>query len=256
MSKIILQAHRGVSTDYPENTMSAFLGAVVQGYPIIETDPIYTKDGEIVLFHDKTLNRTARYPDGTSLKQEVAISELSYDEAQLYDYGIWFGPQFKGERLVKLADLLMFASKHRVEIKIDNKIQAFPLPMLKRLFEIIESSSAQVGITSSDVTFVKMVHDRLPHAPIHYDGIVTETVLQELSALIPRERLTVWLPYPTKHNAWVRIPFVNETMAELVKKYARLGLWILSEESEYEDAARRFQPDVVETTGKLKPQKC
>ena len=31
-----LQAHRGVSTDYPENTMPAFAGAVEQGYDIIE----------------------------------------------------------------------------------------------------------------------------------------------------------------------------------------------------------------------------
>ena len=34
-----LQAHRGVSTDAPENTMAAFRMAVEQGYDIIEFDP-------------------------------------------------------------------------------------------------------------------------------------------------------------------------------------------------------------------------
>ena len=47
-----LQAHRGVSTDCPENTMAAFREAVSQGYDVIEFDPKFTRDGEIVVLHD------------------------------------------------------------------------------------------------------------------------------------------------------------------------------------------------------------
>ena len=42
---IKLQAHRGVSSEYPENTLAAFRASVEQGYDIIECDPKYTKDG-------------------------------------------------------------------------------------------------------------------------------------------------------------------------------------------------------------------
>ena len=45
-----LQAHRGVSYEYPENTMIAYQAAIDQGYGIIELDPKYTADGKIVNF--------------------------------------------------------------------------------------------------------------------------------------------------------------------------------------------------------------
>ncbi len=253
MKKPILQAHRGVSTDYPENTAAAFIGAVLQGYPIIETDPMYTKDGVIVLLHDRSLNRTARYPDGRELEAPVLLPEITYEEGNGYDYGIWFGEKFKGEPLPKLSDLLRFAAEFDVEIKLDNRIQDFPEEILERLFQLVEASPAKVGFTTSRLSFAERVHERLPSAGIHYDGEVTEEVLQTLSSMVPPEKLAVWLPYPTVHNTWVQIPFVSEALAALVKNYARLGLWILSEEADYQDAIRRFQPDIVETTGGLKP---
>ena len=46
MKNIKLQAHRGVSSDCPENTMAAFRCAALQGYDVIELDPDYTKDGK------------------------------------------------------------------------------------------------------------------------------------------------------------------------------------------------------------------
>ena len=55
-----LQAHRGVCTEAPENTMAAYRLAVAQGYDIIEFDPKCTKDDMWVVHHDMTLNRTCR----------------------------------------------------------------------------------------------------------------------------------------------------------------------------------------------------
>ena len=59
-----LQAHRGVSTDYPENTLAAFDAAADEGYAIVECDPKYTGDGVIVMHHDRTTARTGRSADG------------------------------------------------------------------------------------------------------------------------------------------------------------------------------------------------
>ena len=56
---VALQAHRGVSTDAPENTFAAFEAAVKQGYDIIELDPKFTLDNQCVILHDKNLKRTA-----------------------------------------------------------------------------------------------------------------------------------------------------------------------------------------------------
>ncbi|WP_026652228.1 glycerophosphodiester phosphodiesterase family protein [Butyrivibrio proteoclasticus] len=62
----VLYAHRGLhdnSSDAPENTMAAFKKAVDAGYGI-ECDVQLTKDGVPVIFHDFTLGRVLRYPEG------------------------------------------------------------------------------------------------------------------------------------------------------------------------------------------------
>ena len=73
MKKIRLQAHRGVSTDAPENTFAAFRMSVEQGYDIIELDTKYTKDGVCVVLHDTTLNRTCRFSGGEKLSDEPPL---------------------------------------------------------------------------------------------------------------------------------------------------------------------------------------
>jgi glycerophosphoryl diester phosphodiesterase len=52
-------AHRGgIVEGYPENTLAAFRHAITSGAAIIEIDLRGTKDGEVVIMHDETLNRT------------------------------------------------------------------------------------------------------------------------------------------------------------------------------------------------------
>ena len=53
----IVYAHRGASEYAPENTMSSFYLGLQQGANGIETDIRRTKDGVLVLFHDRTLER-------------------------------------------------------------------------------------------------------------------------------------------------------------------------------------------------------
>jgi len=52
-------AHRGLSDYYPENTMKAFLHALELPFDGIETDVQMTKDGQLILLHDATINRTS-----------------------------------------------------------------------------------------------------------------------------------------------------------------------------------------------------
>ena len=50
-------AHRGFSGKYPENTMLAFQKAVEIGADGAELDVQLTKDGEVVIIHDETIDR-------------------------------------------------------------------------------------------------------------------------------------------------------------------------------------------------------
>lgn len=91
-------AHRGASGYAPENTRAAFQRAVDMGITEVETDVHLTRDGELVLLHDHTLERTT---DGAG-----PPGEQSMDELRRLDAGGWFGAAFAGQRLIHLDDLL------------------------------------------------------------------------------------------------------------------------------------------------------
>ena len=56
MSYVRLQAHQGVESECPGNTMSSFRAAVEQGYEMIELDLGVTKDGRFITMHNETIN--------------------------------------------------------------------------------------------------------------------------------------------------------------------------------------------------------
>ena len=73
-----LYAHRGLFDNrngVPENSMAAFQRAVEAGFGM-ELDVQLTKDGQLVVFHDKTLSRMCG--------ADVCLSDLSYEETQRY----------------------------------------------------------------------------------------------------------------------------------------------------------------------------
>ena len=79
------QAHRGVSSEYPENTMPAFYAAWEQGYHVLEIDPRFTSDGQCVAFHDNTINRTCRTADGKEIEEKTVIEDVSWDMLKTLD---------------------------------------------------------------------------------------------------------------------------------------------------------------------------
>jgi len=91
-------AHRGASNTHPENTLAAFKEAIRLGAQMIEFDVALTKDGELVLMHDSTLDRTI---DGSGPVKEKTLAEL-----RQLDAGSWKGAQFRGERIPTLDEAL------------------------------------------------------------------------------------------------------------------------------------------------------
>lgn len=255
MEKIELQAHKGVSSECPENTMSAFRCAVMQGYNVIELDLEYTKDKKIVVLHDKLINRTARNKDGTPPDGEININEITYEDALRYDFGVAVSNKYRGEKIPLFKEVLKMTKETKIHLKIDNKIQSFPEEILCLFFLQIKEYTEYVSVTSNNVEFIKICLKEAPGIGIDYDGEVTEEVLNTLSVLVPRKRLTVWLPHRCENTLWVKLPFADEKTAELVRKYAKFGIWLLSDYRSFYEAAERFKPDIIETDGTIKPMK-
>ncbi len=91
-------AHRGFSGRAPENTLAAIREAILIGADMAEIDVTLSSDGEIVVIHDETLDRTT---SGTGEVSRFTLSEL-----QAMDAGSWFSQQFAGERIPTLEEVL------------------------------------------------------------------------------------------------------------------------------------------------------
>jgi glycerophosphoryl diester phosphodiesterase len=94
LRKVELVAHRGASGYAPENSIAAFQLALDYKADIIELDVHQSKDGEAIVIHDATLERTT---NGTGSVVDFPTSEL----IQL-DNGTWFNPEFSNERIPTL----------------------------------------------------------------------------------------------------------------------------------------------------------
>ncbi len=257
MNRVILQAHRGVSTEYPENTMSAFRAAVAQGYGIIELDPKFTSDDHCVILHDSTVNRTGRRRDGAPLPDSLPISALTLNEARELEFGGWFSPVFSGEPLPLLGDALSLSRETGVPLKIDNVIERFTESQRALLFgEIRQAGLADhIGITCSTIGFARRAVEALPRATIHYDGFVDEETLETIKGALADNDLCVWLRFDNRMTSWNRNPPATRELARLVHRFAKLGVWILSERQEYDRAVGELGADIIETTGALKPER-
>lgn len=246
------QAHRGVSTEYPENTLPAFRAALEQGYAYIETDPHFTADGQCVLLHDCDLNRTCRLADGSPLPEKVTIEHISYAEALQYDAGIALAPEFRGTKIPLLSQLLDLTRDTVAVVKIDNRFQGFTPEQKEAMFAIIRESGAKVAVTCSNLDTVRLVRQRLPECEIHYDGYVDEEYVRACRELVGSGEFYVWLGLDRPQISWVKVPKASPALCAMVKKYAHLGIWILSTPEELTDAAA-LGADLIETTGSLKP---
>lgn len=247
-----MQAHRGVCTECPENTMPAFRRAWEQGYPIIELDPKFTADDVCIVLHDFTVNRTCRTAEGEAFEGEIPVADLTWEQVQALDAGLWFAEEFRGTKVPTLSEVLTFAKGKGIHVKIDNVFARFPEHQQDILFDVVEKSGADAGFTCPDIATIKNVAARFPRATIHYDGFVDQATLEEVSSALAENPLIVWLPFDNDITAWCKLPKASREMCEMAHKYGRVGVWLLHEEEDRR-AAERFGADIIETTGSLKP---
>ena len=101
-------AHRGYSGAYPENTLSSFAGAYAAGAQTVEFDVRKTKDDQLVIYHDDTLQRFTG--------DQTTIADHTYDELLQIDAGEWFGREYRLERIPTLDQTLALLSSTNMRI--------------------------------------------------------------------------------------------------------------------------------------------
>ena len=109
-------AHRGDSAHCPENTLASFASALEIGAAYAEFDVHLTRDGEVVVIHDATLDRTT---SGRGAVRNLTLSEIRKYSA---GYPSRFGSTYAGERVPTLGEvlgLLRERARAMIEIKPD-----------------------------------------------------------------------------------------------------------------------------------------
>jgi glycerophosphoryl diester phosphodiesterase len=94
---MIVIGHRGASGHAPEHTFASWDRALELGVDYIEQDLQMTSDGELVVMHDATLDRTTSGSGDVIARSLAEIKEL--------DAGSWFDPRFHGERVPSLREV-------------------------------------------------------------------------------------------------------------------------------------------------------
>lgn len=167
MTRII--AHRGNSSEAPENTTASFESAISAGANLLECDVQMTSDGHIVVIHDPTLDRTAGRPGDVRL--------LSLAEVQAADVSCpgLFGAAFSPQRVLTLSELLVSIrgrARLMVEIKKDSSQESSDVFERRIAAEIVKSGvrvspdmETDVAILSFSSRILERMAAILPDAP-------------------------------------------------------------------------------------------
>lgn len=128
---ISVAAHRGNSKYCPENTIAAFKSAMELNPDMLEIDLHMTKDGEIIMMHDHTVDRTT---NGSGLIREKTLAEM-----KALDAGSWKGEQFAGEQVPTFREFLEFL-KDYPEVLVNVELKDYPAHSGDFAYESAEKS--------------------------------------------------------------------------------------------------------------------
>lgn len=168
----VVWAHRGASKLVPEETPSAYRQALADRADVLEGDVAQTKDGELVVIHDDTLNRTTNVEDVFPDRAPWNVRDFTLGEIKQLDAGSWFSPEYAGERILTLRE--WFALNNR---------RAGLAPEMKNpdLYPgIVENVAAELERWG----YTRDLRAR-NGAPLIYVQSFSEPALRELDALLP-----------------------------------------------------------------------
>lgn len=164
---MLIMAHRGYPLVAPENTLSSIKKAIDLNPEYLEIDVHLSKDGEIIVCHDETLDRTT--------DKIGRIDSLTLDEIRSACAGGWFSDRYRGEGIPTLLEVLHIMPKSitlNIEIKEDQDGR-----LLDRLRGLLEEFDVFENTIVSSFNHVllkelKTLDSRVRISPVLYSSII------------------------------------------------------------------------------------
>lgn len=124
-----VMAHRGASTEAPENTMAAFQKAIDDMADYIELDVQLTNNSEVIVMHDSNAYRTTGV--------DANIVNMTYKEVKTLDAGSWFSDEYVGENVPSLKEVLEL-TQGKIKLNIELKPADNDTALAKNTVRLIE----------------------------------------------------------------------------------------------------------------------
>ncbi len=151
--------HRGASHDAPENTLASIKLAWEQGADAAEFDVYLSKDGKIVVIHDKDTKRTAGV--------DKPVVGQALEELRLLDVARWKNAKYTGEKIPTLVEVLATVPAGKrvfIEVKCGPEI----VPELKRDIAKAKLKPEQTAIISFSAPVVAAAKKELPELKAYW----------------------------------------------------------------------------------------
>ena len=269
VSAFDIEAHRGGRALFPENTLASFANALSMGVSTLELDIGVTRDGAVVVSHERWLNPDlARGVDGKYVAEPgTPFVKLSLDEVKQFDVGqirpgSIYAAQFPDQHAVpgakiptlkELIDLVRRSGDNCVRLNIETKIDPnhpdeSPAPerFVAALLELLraEKFENRVTVQSFDWRTLQLVQKLAPEIPTVY-----LTVQGGRDPTVFRDRASEWTAgfNPAEHGGStprtikaaggaIWSPYLRDLTPELVSESHALGLkvvvWTVNQPSE------------------------
>lgn len=138
-NKVLVAAHRGDWRNAPENSLRAFTNAATMGVDIVELDLKQTKDGEIIIMHDETIDRVS---NGKGKPAEYTLEEIR-------QFRLRNGLGRLTNNPIPTLREVMIALKGKVKVNLDKSYDYY-----QETFAILkETGTLQQAIFKSDVSY-------------------------------------------------------------------------------------------------------
>lgn len=224
-------AHRGDSKHFPENTIEAFISAVKMGIDVIETDVHLSKDNQVVIWHDETLDRNT---NGSGRIEDHSVKELlEFDAGYTFtkDGGKTFPFRGKNIKLCTLEEALVKCPNQRFNIDLKTK----DLRIVDEFIKVVRKHKAEhrVCCASFHLENLQAIREKAP-------DILTSVTTKEVVPLLIKQKLNILPKKLAERKIIFQVPVSQGIIKVITPRFitmmhqrgAVIMVWTINDEEE------------------------
>jgi glycerophosphoryl diester phosphodiesterase len=235
MTKIY--GHRGAKGSYPENTLLSFKKAIEQGVDGLELDVHLTKDGEVVVIHDETLDRTT---NGTGWINDLTLEEIKQVSAgSSFIHFPRYHAAWDSEKVPTLKEVLELIAPFPIELNIELKTYAIAyIGIEEKVHSIVEKygngrkviyssfhlpSLMRIKKVNPDANIAWLLNEGISHPSDYIETLDLEALHLNKNILLPKTENIGQIPLNKIHE---------DNAMNLKGLYENFRVWTVNEQNQ------------------------